>query len=165
MDREQAVEIHRHLLIAKKAINRVAALGYDLDRIEDRKALAEPIGNAYEAIQHEMMENVIYRQFPDLRPPSKERPRIDSKLTWDKVSLSPSVTVTDFDRVILWALSQQWRKTARIIGNVSGYYREFGIDLDPAIAAARLMAMVDAGLVEGAGDLRMWRFSEVRLKG
>jgi hypothetical protein len=24
--------------------------------------------------------------------------------------------------------------------------------------------MVDSGLVEGAGDLRMWRFSEVRLK-
>jgi hypothetical protein len=30
--------------------------------------------------------------------------------------------------------------------------------------AARLKAMVDSRLIEGAGDLRKWRFSEVRLK-
>jgi hypothetical protein len=88
----------------------------------------------------------------------------DSKLTWDKVSLPPSVTVVDFDRVVLSYLSQQWRKTARIVGNVSEHYSSLGISLDPAIAAARLMVMVDSGLVEGAGDRRMWRHSEVRLK-
>jgi hypothetical protein len=66
--------------------------------------------------------------------------------------------------VILSTLNVQWRKTARIVGNVSEHYRSLGIDLDPAIAAARLVTMVDSGLVEGAGDLRKWRFSEVRLK-
>jgi hypothetical protein len=70
----------------------------------------------------------------------------------------------DFDRVILSTLRQQWRKTARIVGDVSVHYGNLGIDLDPAIAAARLMKMVETGLVEAAGDLRMWRFSEVRLK-
>jgi hypothetical protein len=164
MTREQAAEIQRHLLTAKKAINRVAALVFDLDEVEDRKAFAEQIGNAYEALQHEMLDQVIYRQFPDLRPPSKEKPRIDSKLTWDKVSLPPSLTVMDFDRVILSTLSRQWHKTARIVGNVSEHYRGLGVDLDPAIAAARLMTMVESGLVEGAGDLRKWRFSEVRVK-
>jgi hypothetical protein len=164
MTREQAAEIHRHLLTATKAINRVAALVFDLDKVKDRKAFAEPVGNAYGVLQHEMLDQVIYRQFPDLRPPSKEKPRIDSKLTWEKVSLPTSVNVMDFDRVVLSYLSQQWRKTARIVGNVSEHYGSLGISLDPAIAAARLMAMVDSGLVEGAGDLRMWRFSEVRLK-
>jgi uncharacterized protein DUF3658 len=164
MTREQAAEIHRHLLSAKRAINRVAALIYDLEPIEDRKPFGEPISNAYGALQHEMLDKVIYRQFPDLRPPSKERPRIDSKLTWDKVKLPPSITVMDFDRIILSELSHHARKTARIVGNVSEHYRQLGIDLDPAIAAARLMAMVDSGLIEGAGNLRMWRFSEVRLK-
>ena len=47
---------------------------------------------------------------------------------------------------------------------MSEQYGELGIDLDPAIVAARLMVMVDSDLVEAAGDLRMWRFSEVRLK-
>jgi hypothetical protein len=162
--REQAAEIQRHLLTATKAINRVSGLVFDLDEIEDRKAFAEQIGNAYEALQHEMLDRVIYGQFPDLRPPSREKPRIDSKLTWDQVSLPPSVTVMDFDRVVLSRLSQQWRKTARIVGDVSEHYASLGTSLDPAIAAARLMAMVDSGLVEGAGDLRKWRFSEVRLK-
>jgi len=162
MTREQAAEIQRHLLTAKKAINRVAALVFDFDEVEDRKAFAEPVGNANGALQHEMLDQVIYRQFPDLRPPSKEKPRIDSKLTWDNVSLPSSVTVMDFNRGVLSALSQQWRKTARIVGNVSENYASLGISLDPTIAAARLMAMVDSGLVGGAGDLRMWRSSEVR---
>jgi hypothetical protein len=164
MTREQAAEIHRYLLTAARALNRVGALTFDLETIEDRKAFAEPFGNAYEALQREMLDKVIYRQFPDLRPPSKERPRIDSKLTWSQVTLPPSVDVMEFDRIILSELSRYARKTARIVGNISEHYRKLGIDLDPAIAAARLMAMVDAGLIESAGDLRKWRFSEVRLK-
>lgn len=163
MDREQAAEIHRHLLTAAKAINRVGKLAFDL-RKEDRALFADSLGNVVTTLHYELLHKAIYRQFPDLKPPSKEKPRIDSKLTWDQVSLPPSVTVMDFDRVILSALSKQWRKTARIVGTVSGQYRSLGIDLDPAIAAARLMAMVDSSLVEGAGDLRMWGHSEVRLK-
>jgi hypothetical protein len=60
---------------------------------------------------------------------------VDSKLTWDKVRLPPSVNVMDFDRVILSYLSQQWRKTARIVGNVSEHCASLNISLDPAIAA------------------------------
>ena len=130
----------------------------------DRAAFAEPLGDLVVTLHYEMMFDLIYRQFPDLRPPSKEKPRIDSKLTWDQVTLPPSITVMDFDRIILSELSHYARKTARIVGKVSEHYRQLGTDLDPAIAAARLIAMVDAGLIEGAGNLRMWRFSEVRLK-
>jgi hypothetical protein len=100
------------------------------------------------ALQHEMLDKLIYRQFPDLRPPSKEKPRINSKLKWDKVSLPPSVTLMDFDKVIISLLGERWRKTAAIVGRVSEHYGSLGIDLDPVIAAARLMAMVDAGLIE-----------------
>jgi hypothetical protein len=144
-------------------MNRIGALVFDLDK-EDRTAFAEPMGNVYTALHYEMLHKVIYRQFPDLKPPSREKPVINSKLTWDQVRLPASVTVLDFDRVILSTLSPQWRKTARIVGNVSEQYRGLGIDLDPAIAAARLMTMVESGLVEAQGDLRKWRHSEVRLK-
>ena len=163
MDREQAAEIHRHLLTAAKAINRVGQLAFDLSK-EDRVAFAEPLGNAVQMLHYELLQKIIYNQFPDLRPPFKEKPPINSKLTWDQVNLPPSITVMNFDRVIISLLSQCWRKTAAIVGRVSEQYRSLGIDLDPAIAAARLMAMVDSGLVESAGDLRMWRHSEVRLK-
>jgi hypothetical protein len=129
----------------------------------DRAEFAEPLGNTVVALHFELM-HVIYRRFPDLRPPAKGSRFIDSKLTWKQVQLPPSVTVVDFDKVILSAMSRQWLKTARIAGNVSKHYAGFGISLDPAIAAARLMAMVDSGLVESAGDLRKWGFSEVRLK-
>jgi hypothetical protein len=93
-----------------------------------------------------------------------DRKQLDSELTWDKVHLPPSVTVLDFDRVILSELGPHWRKTARIVGRVSAHYESLGIDLDPAIAAARLMTMVDSDSIESVGDLRKWRYSEVRLK-
>jgi hypothetical protein len=32
------------------------------------------------------------------------------------------------------------------------------------VIAARVRALVDAGTLEGVGNLRRWRFSEVRLK-
>jgi hypothetical protein len=163
MDREQAAEIHRHLLAAAKAIARAQLSIAPLSQ-EDRAAFSEPLGNVYVALHYELLHKTIYRQFPDLKPPSRERPRINSKLTWDKVSPPSSVTVMDFDRVVLSMMSPQWRKTSRIVGHVSEHYRELGIDMDPAIAAARLMAMVDSDLVEGQGDLRKWRFSQVRLK-
>ena len=104
-------------------------------------------------------------KFPELKPPSSGRRFVDSKLTWDKVSLPPSVNVLDFDRVILSEVRQHWLKTARwSSADVSEHYDKLGIDLDPAIAAARLMKMVETGIVEAQGDLRTWRLSEVRLK-
>jgi hypothetical protein len=138
-------------------------LTFDLGK-EGRAAFAEPLGKVVQTLHHQLLYNMIYREFPHLRPRDKERPRIDSKLTWDQVTLPPSITVMDFDRVILSLLSRHGHKTAAIVGRVSEHYASLGVSLDPAIAAARLMAMVDSGLIEGAGDLRMWRFSEVRLK-
>jgi Protein of unknown function len=162
MDREQATEIHRHLMRAANAIRRAERIMWDLPQ-QDRAAFAEPLGNTVTSLHFELLQ-VIYRRFPDLRPPVKGSRRINSNLTWKQAQLPPSVTVTEFDRVIRSEMSPQWRKTARIVGNVSKQYRSLGIDLDPAIAAARLRAMVDSDLIEGAGDLRKWGFSEVRLK-
>ena len=164
MDREQAAEIHRHLRAAASAINRVDQSMVGLSP-EERAAFSKPLGDVFVALHYELLHKAIYRQFPDLKPPSKGMRFVDSKLTWDKVSLPPSVTVLDFDRVLLSELHQHWRKTARVVGHVSEHYAKLGISLDPAIAAARLMKMVETGVIEAAGDLRKWRFSEVRLKG
>ena len=163
MNPEQATEIERHLKRAANAIRRAEILIWNLDE-EDRATLGGPLGKAISALNFDL-RGAIHRKFPDLRPPDKGSRFVDSKLTWKQVQLPPSITVLDFDRAILSALHAQWRKTARIVGTVSEQYRTLGINLDPAIVAARLMTMVDSGLVESAGDLRKWRFSEVRLKG
>jgi hypothetical protein len=163
MNREQAIEIERHLKRATNAIRRAEILMWKLDEGDDRTAFVGPLGKTIIALNFEL-RGVIYKRFPDLKPPSKGSRFVNSKLTWQKAQLPPSVTVLDFDRVILSTLNAQWRKTARIVGNVSEQYRSLGIDLDPAIVAARLMTMVESGLIESAGDLRKWGFSEVRLK-
>jgi hypothetical protein len=163
MNREEATEINRNLQRAVNAMRRAERLILNLSQ-EDRAKLAEPFGNTVCALHFELLRE-IYRQFPDMRPPDKGARFVDSKLTWKQVQLPPSVTVADFDRVILSELSHYLRKTARIVGNVSEHYRSLGVDLDPAIVAARLMAMADSGVIEAAGDLRKWRFSEVRLRG
>jgi Protein of unknown function len=163
MNREQATDIERHLKRAANAIQRAEILIQDLDQ-EDLAALAEPLGKTIMALNFEL-RHVIHSRFPDLRPPSKGGRFVNSNLIWKKAQLPPSVKLLDFDRVILSTLNTQWRKTARIVGNVSEHYRSLGVSLDPAIVAARLMTMVDSGLVESAGDLRKWGFSEVRLKG
>ena len=162
MDREQATEINRHLQRAVNAMRRAEKLILDLDQ-EDRAALAKPFGNAVFALHFELLRE-IYDRFPDMEPPAKGARFVDSKLTWRQVQLPPSVTVIDFDRVILSFLGKYGRETVAIVGRVSEHYANLGISLDPAIAAARLKAMVDSGLIEGEGDLRKWRFSEVRLK-
>src|SRR5690348_5219316 len=99
MNQEQAAEINRHLQRAANAIRRAEAIMWDLDQV-DRKAFAEPLGNTVTALHFELLQ-VIYRQFPDLRPPDKGWRRIDSRLKWKQVQLPASVTVMDFDRVIL----------------------------------------------------------------
>jgi len=164
MNREQATEIERHLKRAANAIRRAEILMWELDEGEGRAAFVEPLGKTIVALNYEL-RGVIHSRFPDLKPPSKGGRFVDSKLTWKHAQLPPSITVLDFDRAILSTLHAQWRKTAWIVGKVSEQYRSLGISLDPAIVAARLRTMVDSGLVESAGDLRKWRFSEVRLKG
>jgi hypothetical protein len=80
MNQEQAAEIHRHLLRAANAIRRAEHIMWDLPQ-QDPAAFAEPLGKTVVALHFELTE-VIYRRFPDLKPPVKGWRRIDSKLTW-----------------------------------------------------------------------------------
>ena len=102
-------------------MRRVESIVWDLSQ-EDRAALAKPLGNTIFALHFELLR-VIYDRFPDMEPPVKGARFVDSKLTWKRVQLPSSVSVVDFDKVILSELSRHWRKMARIVGNVSEYYR------------------------------------------
>lgn len=72
-------------------------------------------------------------------------------------------TDDDLDAVILSVAKRNWQKVAMIIAKTSqiGEATE-----DPPSAeriAERVMALVERRHLEGAGDLSLWRHSEVRL--
>jgi len=92
---------------------------------------------------------------PGRRNESAETPTITSGLTWEQVSLPPSVSEADIDRIIFAELRQVARKVALVVGNTavrSG--RELGVSVGSEIFAARLRKLADDGRINGYGDLR-----------
>jgi hypothetical protein len=89
---------------------------------------------------------------------------IDSDLRWNQVRLPSPLSEADFDTVVLSALGRHWRKVAAIVIRVVEKYEHTHPAITYEIVAARLKALSDADMIEAQGDLRKWRFSEVRLK-
>jgi hypothetical protein len=92
-----------------------------------------------------------------------EEERICSTLRWDDVRLPQSVLEADLDALILHELAQNWRKVARVVGYAKEACDARSIPLSMDVIAARVRALVEAGTIEGVGNLSMWRHSEVRL--
>ncbi|MBR0695379.1 DUF3658 domain-containing protein [Bradyrhizobium lablabi] len=105
----------------------------------------------------------IFDRFPDLVP-FEEFPEISSSLRWDQVQLPPSVSEAQIDEIILSVMLPGWRKMALIISGAIERGEELGLKNPDEIFAARIQALVEADRLEGQGDLRKWRHSEVRLK-
>jgi uncharacterized protein DUF3658 len=164
MNREQAAEIQRHLLDADSAMDRarraIAGLGKD-DRMRFDGLLAEVRAD----LQSEVLAS-IYDQHPDLKPPVEEReePFITSELRWDQVRLPTSISEADVDAIILSVMKPHWRKVAMVVGTALGRCRELGLQICDEALAARIQVLAESGRIEDVGDLRKWRFSEVRLK-
>jgi hypothetical protein len=163
MDREQAAEIKRHLLEAADAIDRAGQIIFGLD-LQDRKSLTAPLGAIGCALHFELLQEV-YDKHPELRPLPKEPARISSYLRWDEVSLPQSVSADDIDQAIFSAVTSRWRKTAMVIGNALTTCKQLDLAIDAETIGARVQALVESGRLEGQGDLRKWRHSEVRTKG
>ena len=109
----------------------------------------------------------IHEQYPDLGPLYKEEeetPEIDSALRWEDVHLPPSVFEADIDAVLFSTMGPHWKKVAMVVGRALHRCKELGVSISDEVLAARLQALAEAGRIEDIGDLRMWRFSEVRLK-
>jgi hypothetical protein len=165
MTREQAIKLEQCLADANGALDRARLVIAGFTK-QDRMEFSDLLENVLDALHGGLLAG-IYAQHPDMEPPAsidQAIPEIDSELRWDQVRLPSPVTEAEFDSVIRSTMSTHWRKTARIVGNVSEHYGKLGIDLDPAIVAARLKFLSDTDRIEGVGDLRMWGYSEVRLK-
>jgi hypothetical protein len=69
-----------------------------------------------------------------------------------------------FDEIIFSAMKATWRKTVMMVGLVMDRCKELELPISYEMIAARLKVLADTDRIEGIGDLRMWRNSEVRLK-
>ena len=163
MDRAQATEIARHLHDAAEAIDRASAVISALDQ-PDRKALTDSLGDIISALHFQLLR-AVYDLYPDLRPPPDEGPVIDSELRWENIVLPASVSEGELDQLIFSAVAPNWRKTARVIGDLVTRCEALSWPIDAEMLAARVQALTEAGTIESTGDLHAWRHSEVRLKG
>lgn len=164
MKRDLAEEIHKHLLAAVAALRRAERLGDKLRTKQERRAFLDLLTDVTIPLHFELLR-ALYKEHPKLRPPpSRDPPRISSTLRWEKVSLPKSVSTTDLDAAILAELTSRSQKVARVIGKVEKRCKALKTRNRLEIIGARIVALAEAGRIEGAGDLRMWRHSEVRLR-
>jgi len=69
----------------------------------------------------------------------------------------------DMDKLLLFFCDKSWRKVARIIRNSMLTLDDRGIRFSTGAIDARMAALVRNKRLEAAGNIRKWRFSEVRL--
>jgi len=161
MDRNQAAEIKKLLLDTARAFDRATAAIFKLGKSE-REPYAEMLFDVHDAIHFRLLPT-LYAEHPELKPPP-EPPHISSTLRWKDVSLPESMSEADIDAAIFEALKPRLQKTAKVITDVLAHCRARAMPITIEIIGARIVALAEAGRIEGAGDLRMWRHSEVRLR-
>jgi hypothetical protein len=108
----------------------------------------------------------IYDAYPDLAPEyeSLEPPTIDSELSWDEVRLEPPLTAKDVDDILFPLLRSHWKKVLLVLFEARDSCNLEALSISYEVLAARLRYLADRDEIEGIGDLRMWGWSEVRLK-
>jgi Protein of unknown function len=161
MNRDIAEEIHKHLLAAAAALRRAERAGQKLRIKRERRDFMELLIDVTMPLHFELLR-ALYRQHPELRPP--EKGEISSTLRWEEVSLPKSVSTNDLDAAILEVLTARLQKVAKVITDTAERCRALRGKSRFDIISARIIALAEAGRIEGAGDLRKWRNSEVRLR-
>jgi hypothetical protein len=163
MNKTQASKIHRRLLAVGKALSKVDEALSELGK-EDRDMFTDPMVHL-EVGLHAKAFMVIYARYPELRPIPADFDEISSELRWEDVTLPPSIWEADLDAAILSKLKPRSLKVAKVIGDVMTAFRERGLSIGEEIVGARIRWLADMDRIEGFGDLRNWRYSEVALKG
>jgi hypothetical protein len=163
MDEMQAAELHGHLVDAIQALERAGGLISSRDE-GDQSALLISIDKITSAIHAELLQEAVYARFPDLRSEFDERSFLDTVRRWKDIVLHEDVSDADIDAIIFSTLSTRWLKTARIIHDALKECERLQLPVSVEMLGVRIQALDEANKLESQGDLRKWRFSEVRLK-
>jgi uncharacterized protein DUF3658 len=164
MDRAKAVEIQSHLLDTAEAIDRASEVVFSLDK-GDRSALATALGEAVSVLHFELLQ-AIYEQHPDLQPstgPIREIPFINTNRRWEETTLPQSISESDLDAIIFSTITTRWRKVAMVVGSAFEKCKARELPIDDEVIGIRIRLLTETGRLENQGDVRYWRFSEVRL--
>lgn len=70
--------------------------------------------------------------------------------------------VTAIDKAILSQLSDRWQKTALVVARAMSAYPGKYEDLPDVFYGQRVVALCSQGLMEADGNLRQFRFGEIR---
>jgi hypothetical protein len=163
MDRDLAEKIHKYLLDADQALRRAEWAGDAITEGDERRAFIELVHDVGASLHFDLLQ-MLYREHPDLEPDGdEEEPHIDSTLRWEEVSLPPGITEAEIDAMIFSLLKPRRQKMAKIVGNAGMRFHDESKPFSFEIIAARIIALEQAGRIESYGDLRYWRFSEIRL--
>jgi hypothetical protein len=164
MNRDAAERLVLYLQDAEDALERALRAASCFAK-EERLKFSGVLYELIAALQSDVWKP-IYDEYPDLAPEyeSLEPPTICSELSWDEVSLPPDLTEKDVDDILFPLLKPYWQKVALVLANARDSCNLEGPSISYEILAARLRALSDSDQIEGVGDLRMWRHSEVRLK-
>jgi hypothetical protein len=163
MDQDQAAEILECLLQAAHELDEAKAAIVVLVDDDRKNEDAASLGAAVIKLNSELLD-LMFDRFPDLMP-FEEFPEISSSLQWAQVHLPSSVSEAQVDQIIFSTIIPQWRKMALMVGDAFIRCKAAGLPISGEAIAARIQDLVEDGRLEGAGDLRKWRHSEVRLKG
>src|SRR5258706_13475624 len=60
-------------------------------------------------------------------------------------------------------MNSRWQKTAMVITKALKRCETLGLPVEAEVVGVRIQALAEADSLEGEGDLRKWRYSEVRL--
>jgi hypothetical protein len=78
------------------------------------------------------------------------------------------IPASDLDSLLLSFCDTDWLKVARIIGKTLKALEQRGDAIDGSVADqidARMAVLVGSGQLEAQGNIKRWRYSEVRLRG
>lgn len=160
MDRDHAAAIHKHLLDVAAALDRTTEAMFKLDKAE-RQTWADMLFEVHDALHFGLLRT-LYAEHPGLRP-ADEAPEVSCTLRWEDVVLPERISAEDIDAAIAEALALEWQKTAMVIARALPRCQEIAVAISTEILGARIVTLVETGRIDGAGDPRMWRHSEVRL--
>lgn len=164
MNRDRAERLILYLEDAEAALQRAlrAASGFAK---EERLKFSESLYEAIAALNSDVWKP-IYDAYPDLAPEYEdlEPPTISSELSWNEVRLEHPLTEKDVDDILFPLLKSHWQKVALVLVKARDSCNLEGLSISYEVLAARLRDLADRNEIEGIGDLRYWRFSEVRLK-
>jgi len=75
------------------------------------------------------------------------------------------IGASELDELILSFCKERWQKVAMVFGKTMQVLEDRGIQIDGGIANAldaRMELLVGSGRLQAKGDIRQWRYSEVR---